>query len=90
MQNIKIIRRKCRKLSRKKEGSNNRERARLELARAYRKLKNQRKDFNFKLARKLCEQYAVICLEDLNIKTMARLWGRKIHSLGFSEFVRIL
>lgn len=26
----------------------------------------------------------------LNIKAMARLWGRKIHSLGFSEFVKVL
>jgi putative transposase len=38
----------------------------------------------------LCEEYALICLETLNLKGMARLWGRKIHSLGFSEFVKIL
>ena len=88
--NAKRIKIKCRNLSRRKGGSNNRERARLELASAYRKLKNQRHDFHFKTARKLCEQYAVICLENLNIKAMARLWGRKIHSLGFSEFVKIL
>ena len=90
MLKVKHIRTKCRQLSRRNEGSNNYERASLELARAYRKLVNQRKDFHFKLARRLCEQYATICLEDLNIKGMARLWGRKIHSLGFSEFVKIL
>ncbi len=73
-----------------KECSNNRERARLEIARKYRKLENQRKDFHFKLARLLCKEYAVICLEDLNMKAMARLWGRKIHSLCFSGFVKIL
>ncbi|MBR1437925.1 MAG: transposase [Synergistaceae bacterium] len=90
MENIKIIRKKSRNLSSKKEGSNNRERARKDLARAYRKLCNQRHDFHFKTARKLCEQYACICLETLNIRGMARIWGRKIHSLGFYSFVKIL
>ena len=88
--NAGIIRTKCRQLSRKKGGSNNRKRARKDLARAYRKMENQRKDFHFKIAHRLCSEYALICLEDLNIKGMAKLWGRKIHSLGFSEFVRIL
>ena len=90
MENIKIIRKKSRNLSSKKEGSNNRERARKDLARAYRKMDNQRKDFHFKTARRLCEEYAVICLETLNIKGMAHIWGRKIHSLGFNSFVKIL
>ena len=88
--NVKIIRNKSRKLSRKQKGSHNQERARKDLARAYRKMNNQRKDFHFKTARMLCEEYAVICLETLNMKGMARRWGRKIHSLGFSEFVKIL
>ena len=88
--NVKVIRTKCRKLSRKQQGSHNRERARLDSARMYRRLKNQRKDFHFKTAHRLCEEYAVICLEDLNIKSMAQLWGRKIYSLGFSDFVKIL
>ena len=90
MQNVKAIRTKSRKMSRRQKGSNNRERYRQELARAYRKMENQRKDFHFKTARKLCEEYACICLETLNIKGMARRWGRKVHSLGFSEFVKIL
>ena len=89
-ENAKRIKRKSRNLSRKKEGSQNWERARLELARAYRKSFNQQHDFHFKLAHMLCKEYAVICLGDLNIKGMARLWGRKIHSLGFSEFMKIL
>ncbi len=88
--NAKIIRTKCRKLSPKKKGSGNFQQARLELARAYRKINNQRRDFHFKTARKLCNDYALICLEELNIKGMAKRWGREIHSLGFSDFVRIL
>ena len=90
MLNIKEIRKKSRNLSRKKEGSLNRNRARKQLARAYRKMDNQRKDFHFKTARGLCEEYACICLETLNIKGMARRWGRKVHSLGFYSFVEIL
>ena len=90
MQNIKTIRTKHRKLSRRQKGSHNRERCRKELARAYRKMDNQRRDFHFKTARKLCEEYACICIETLNMKGMARRWGRKVHSLGFSEFVNIL
>ena len=88
--NAKRIRVKSHKLSRKQKGSRRRERARMELARAYRKMENQRHDFHFKLARRLCEEYAGICLETLNMKGMARMWGCKIHSLGFSEFVKIL
>ena len=90
MLNIKNIRKKCRNLSHKKEGSHNRSQAKKGLARAYRKMDNQRKDFHFKTARRLCEEYAVICLETLNIKGMARRWGRKVHSLGFYNFVEIL
>ena len=90
MQNIKAIRSKCRKLSRRKKDSHNRERYRKELARAYRRMDTQRRDFHFKTARKLCEEYACICLETLNMKGMSRRWGRKVHSLWFSEFVKIL
>ena len=90
MLNAQHIKSKCRKLSHKQKGSHNRERARLELARAYRRMENQRKDFHFKTSRKLSEEYACICLETLNIKGMARRWGRKVHSLGFSDSLRIL
>lgn len=90
MQNSKLIRNKNKNLSRKQDNSNNRKRARLELARAYKKTSNQRRDFHFKTALKICREYAVICLEDLNIKAMQKRWGRKINDLGFYNFVQIL
>ena len=34
----------------------------------HKKISNQRKDFHFKLANKICSEYALICIEDLNIK----------------------
>ena len=88
--NSKIIKNKSKNLSRKEEKSHNRMRARLELARAYKKIYNQRKDFHFKTALKICREYAVICLEDLNLKGMQKLWGRKISDLGFYNFIQIL
>lgn len=88
--NYKNIRRKSRKLSLTQKTSHNHERARLDLARAYRKMHNQRKDFHYKTARTLCGKYAVICLETLNLKGMRKRWGRKINSLSFCGFLLIL
>ena len=90
LQNSKAIRKASRNLSRKKQGSNNRRRARLALARLHKKAANQRKDFHFKTALDICGQYSLICLEDLNLKGMQRRWGRKISDLGFAAFVNIL
>ena len=88
--NSKLIGKAARELSRKRKGSNNSRRARLNLARVYKKTTNQRHDFHFKLARRLCVEYDTICIEDLNVKAMQRLWGKKISDLGFSNFVQIL
>ena len=88
--NAKLIAKASRELSRKRKGSNNRRRARLKLARQYKKATNQRHDFHFKLAHRLCVEYDTICIEDLNVKGMQRLWGRKISDLAFSDFVKIL
>lgn len=84
------IRRKSRALSRKKKGSNNRKRARIDLARSHRKIANRRKDHHFKLAAELASEYAMICVEDLNLKGMQKIWGRKISDLGHGQFLGIL
>ena len=46
-ENAKLIKKACKSLSRKVKGSSNRERARLKLARIYRRTFNQRHDFHF-------------------------------------------
>jgi len=79
-----------RKLSKKKKGSNNYKRAKRELAKTHKKIADQRRDFHFKLASQLSVEYAVICIENLNIKAMQRLWGKKISDLSHSSFVNIL
>lgn len=79
-----------RKLSSKRMCSNNRRKARLNLARLYRRLANQRKAYHWRLAKELCQKYAVICLEDLNMKFMQKGHGRKVMDYGFAEFENIL
>ena len=77
-------------LSRKKSGSNNRGRARLAVARTHRNTKNRRTDWFFKTAYRIAQSYADVCVEDLNMDGMKRLWGRKVSDYSFSEFVNIL
>lgn len=88
--NAKAIAKANRKLSKKKRGSNNRARARLELARLHKRVANKRKDFHWKTAHKIASEYALISIEDLNLKAMQKRFGKKISDLGFSEFVKIL
>jgi putative transposase len=84
---LNAIKRASRDHSRKKRGSNNRQRARLDFARKHRKIANQREDFHWKLAHQLTDAYDEIRLEDLNLKGMKSLWGRKVSDLGFADFV---
>ena len=88
--NKKVIRAACRNLSRHQLRSNNRQKYRKVLARLYRKQANQRRDFHFKLARNLCQKYAIICLESLSMKAMQKGHGKKVNDYGFAEFENIL
>ena len=88
--NAAAIRKAGKALSQKQNGSNHRKMARLVLARLHKKTANQRKDFHFKLANAICGEYALVCIEDLNLKGMQKRWGRKISDYGFAAFVEIL
>ena len=44
---------------------------------------SQRRDWFFKLANELCRKYDVIAIEDLNLKGMQALWGRKESDLAY-------
>jgi len=66
------IRRAQRAVSRAKRGSRRRAKARKRLARAHQKARNQRRDFLHKLTTKLIQDYDGICIEDLNVKGLAR------------------
>ncbi len=79
-----------RSLSRKRKGSRNWRKAKRRLAATHERVANRRRDFHFKLALHLVREFDVICIEDLNIDGMKRLWGRKVSDLGFMQFVAIL
>ncbi|NVM30608.1 MAG: IS200/IS605 family element transposase accessory protein TnpB [Candidatus Helarchaeota archaeon] len=57
-------------VSRKQQGSKNREKARLRLAKGYEKIQNQKMDWTHKLTHSLSTQFDAIILEDLNIQGM--------------------
>ena len=87
---LKQIRRANREFSRKVKRSGHWFAAKDKLNRIYENIKNQRRDFFFKLAHSLTDQFDIIVLEDLNIAAMKKLWGRKVSDLAFTEFVSIL
>jgi putative transposase len=77
-------------LSKKKKGSQRRKKSKLKLSRLHKAIQNRRKDFFFKLSKKLTDTFDFICVEDLNIKSMQQRWGRKISDLSFHEFLNVL
>ena len=89
LKKIDDIRKLSKAVSEKKKGSNNRKRAVLNLARLHRKIANQRLDFFFKFANEL-SAFDNIFIEDLNLKAMQMLWGRKVGDVSFAKFVKIL
>ena len=61
-----------RRKARAKLGSGNRRRLRRQLARQWRQVRNQRRDFHHKTARALVNSYDTIALEDLRVANMTR------------------
>jgi putative transposase len=61
-----------RSVSRKKKGSKNREKAKIALAKASRKVRRQRDDFVHKTSMKLADGYDTIVFEKLNINNMVK------------------
>ncbi len=89
-QNLNKLRSLNKALSGKQKGSNGWWRCVRQIARLYREVSDQRKDFHWQLASKLCKKFDTIVLETLNLDGMKRLWGRKVSDLAFYQFVEIL
>jgi len=89
-QGLGELRRASRRLSRCVKHSNNWYRRKAELDRIHERIANRRDDWQWKLAHHLCRRYDTICIEDLDMRGMSRLWGRKVHDLAFGRFVEKL
>jgi putative transposase len=59
-----------RRLSRKTKGSANRVKARYKVAKVYARIADRRRDYLHKLSTRLVHENQVICIEDLDIRTM--------------------
>ena len=81
-----------RRLSRKVKGSNNRNKARIKVAKIHETISNLRLDFIHKITRSLVNKYKIICIEDLNVKGMSKNNRLSKHILdsGFGMFRRFL
>lgn len=82
-----------RKLSRKKKGSKNRDKARIKVARLHSKIANQRSDFLHKLSTQIVNENQVICVEDLAVKEMLqqnKLIAKLASNLGWRNFLTML
>lgn len=80
-----------RALSRKQKGSRNREKARRRLAQVHQKIRNQRQDFTHKFTTYLVKNYDGICIEDLNVKGLAKTkLAKSINDAAFGAIRRHL
>lgn len=80
-----------RRLSKKTNASNNREKQRIKTYKVHRKIKEQRKHFHHVIANDLLNSYDLICAEDLNVKGLMRTkLAKSISDTGWSNFVSIL
>lgn len=79
-------------LSRKQNGSNNRNKARIKLAKVYKRITDKKQYYLHQISNYLIDENQVICMEDLNVSGMLKnhkLAG-SIQEMSFYEFKRML
>ncbi|WP_161128159.1 RNA-guided endonuclease InsQ/TnpB family protein [Adlercreutzia equolifaciens] len=79
-------------LSRKRRGSANYRRQQKKVARIYRKIADQRRDYIHKASREITNRFDVIGIEDINMVAMSRVlhFGSAVFDNGWSLFVHCL
>jgi putative transposase len=87
----KKLRRRQRDLCRKQEGSRNRDKARVKVARAHARVADARREFHHQLSTTLIRETQAIAVEDLAVKGLARTrMAKSVHDAGWSAFVHML
>jgi len=78
--------------SRKKKGSNNRRQSAMRLARLHARISSVRQDWLYQTTTRLAREFAVIGMEDLNVRGMMtnQKLARNMGDIGFHEFRRQL
>ena len=71
-ESFKKLQKKSKTFSKKKRGSHNRYKAKMELISLHEKVSNQRNDWQWKMALQLVKSYDVICLESLSFLQMQK------------------
>jgi putative transposase len=87
----KHLARQHRKLAKKKDGSNNRAKAKTRVAKIDQRIARQRDMFHYQVAHWLCRNYDLIAVEDLNIRGLARTrLAKSIYDVSWGRFITIL
>jgi len=87
-----ILAKEQRKLSHMEYKSKNYLKQKIKVAKLHEHLANQRKDWIHKESKKLADQYDYVCVEDINMKSMAQSLnlGKSTNDNGFGMFRTIL
>ena len=86
------LRKLQRQLSKKQNGSKNRDKQRVKIAKAFERLTAQKEDYIHNVVNQLLRTYDTVFVEDLNVKGMLRNhnMSKAIQEVGFSRFKQVL